>query len=277
MKLSLEEEFSLEQTIQSGQVFRWSALNGGAYESVIGDRVLRIRQDGNTLQFQWSKGSDRQSVKSYFRLGEDYRKIIQAVSKDETIREAVRECAGLHVLMQEPWECLAAFLLSPVCNIPRIKGMIERLSSHLGDPMQWEGETYFQFPSPQQLSEAGEDRLRKLGTGFRSKNLHEAALKIIDGELSLDRITQLPDDEARELLMSLRGVGPKVADCVLLFAYDRLGTFPVDVWIQRVMVENYGCKGLRPEKIAQVGREYFGSYAGYAQQFLYQWRRMRQD
>ncbi len=281
MKVIKAQDFNLKATLESGQIFRYhydsNNSSDGFYYIVAGDSIIKIRQAGSRIEYSCgSKGFD---VKKFLGLNHSYSKIIKSISRDEKITAAVNKHYGLRILEQQPWECTASFICSAFSNIPRIKQCIEKVSAAFGSRIEFDGIKTFSFPQPQQISDYS--RLKKCGLGYRAKYFFETA-KIFAKDrdsYSSQQLQKLRYEEAKEKLMELPGVGSKVADCILLFAYGFYGAFPVDVWIHRAMMDSYGSelrkmaatgkRKMSESVVAGFARGYFGEYAGYAQQFLY--------
>lgn len=246
---------ALDHTLGCGQCFRWRRLPDGAWEGVVGTRVLRVSPQnfGQAVQDAFWAG--------YFDMDTDYAKIRgQMCGFDPALARAVCFAPEIRILRQDPWEALCSFLLSQCCNIPRIMGMVERLCRAYGSPL---GEDQYAFPRPEQLAAAREKDLRALGFGYRAIYLCAAARNAVEGKLDFGRIAALPLAQARAGLTELEGVGPKVADCVLLYGLHRMDAFPSDVWIKRAM------KTLFPGREAAD----FGPWAGLAQQYIFHYSR----
>lgn len=259
-------EFSLKHSVESGQFFRYTE-SGGAYTLLRGQRLFRVRQEGDTLLYD---GADLWFLREFLALDQDFQAIDRSLRRDRRLWEALDYAPGLRVLRQDPWECTAAFITSIASNIPRITGNVNDMAREYGMPIRLGRVESHTFPRPERLDdEAG---LRKLKLGFRAAYLVQAARLARSG--ILEEIASLAYDEAKETLMVIPGVAEKVADCVLLFAYGRLNAFPVDTWIRKVMIRMF-FKGRRvPDRaIRAFASERWGDLAGVAQQYLYYWSR----
>lgn len=253
--------FDLNQTLDCGQCFRWSG-SGGLYRGIAHGRLLELELNGDALVLRGVTPEEFEAVwRGYLDLGRDYGELRSRFAADESLREAVEFSPGLRVMRQEPWEALCTFILSQNSNIPRIKGMVERLCQGFGEPLPSGG---FAFPSPERLAPLSEDELAPLRSGYRAPYIIDAARRISEGRLDLRALYALPLDEARRELLQVHGVGPKVAECALLYGLGRVECFPMDVWMKRVMASLY--PGGFPEALEDV--------AGIAQQFLFHWARM---
>jgi N-glycosylase/DNA lyase len=291
--VALRTPFSLDYSLDSGQAFRWER-KGESWLGVVGGGVLKVAQEGEALSCESSTDSlDGAFVRKYFRLDEDIQPILMSIMKDEALSRAVQEFYGLRLLRQEGWECLASFVLATNSNIPRIKKMVARLSSEFGEAVQFEGERYSLFPRPAALAGASLAKLGRCGLGYRAPFIKKVARAVERSRVDFQELSLPGYERARDLLLArlsgekvLLGVGPKVADCVLLFSCGKDESFPIDVWIARTLTRYYPDllgpklrKKLRGAKVALTLREYqrvsdaarkhFGPYAGYAQQYLF--------
>ena len=260
-------DFDLDSTLDCGQVFRWQHRNEW-WTGVVRGHIVQARQDGSDLVVD--TGLDRDSIIRYFRLDDNMAGIYSQINTDPVMDNLVHRFRGLRLIRQEPWECLISFMASSCKSIPNIKDSISNLCRQYGDNLGRD----FSFPTAKVLARTTENRLRETKLGFRSANILEVARKVDSGELDLEAPFELEYKEAREMLMEMRGIGLKIADCILLFAYDKMEAFPVDTHILSVMEEHYGsflkgAKSKRSEAISEFARSYFGHYAGYAQQYLF--------
>ncbi len=278
MKFTLPvSNFNLEHTLECGQAFRWEK-SGDLYTGAIGDAAVKVSFDGRKLAVEASPGADKKRIADYFGLNEDLPRIYKKMGGDPNIKKAIKKYRGLRILNQDRWECLASFILSSYTNIPRIKKMIASLSRRLGKRLVLGGMESYSFPPAGRIARADIKTLRGLGLGFRAAYIKDTAQKIASKKFDLDELEDLNYSEARERLMSLKGVGGKVADCVLLFSFKKYEAFPVDVWIKRGIEELYfDGKTAAPEKAAEFARERFGAYAGYAQEYLYHYLRHERE
>lgn len=252
--------FSLPDTLDCGQAFRWSRSYDGSWQAVVNNRLLRVTEaEGGILLYNCTEQEFADTWAAYFDFGRDYDTICAEISVDPILKKAADICGGIHLLRQSPWETLCSFIISQNNNIPRIKGIIDRLCQNFGEKIEG-GHT---FPTPQAISKLTIDDLAPLRSGFRAKYILDAAKKVAEKTVDLDSLYRLSTDEARNELMKINGVGPKVADCVLLFAYGKLDAFPQDVWIKRTMQTLFG--GELPEVALP--------YAGIVQQILFHYAR----
>jgi N-glycosylase/DNA lyase len=259
--------FSLDLTLGCGQVFRWEKT-GEWWTGVVEKEVIRIRQKKHSLIFQ---GTSKERITDYFGLDTDLGFILESIDRDPVIHGAITACNGLRLVNQPPWECLASYICATYANIPGIRKKIALLSKTFGEPIPGgPGPVFYSFPSADTLAESAPCDLSRCSLGYRAPYLCATAREIASDPGWVERIHALDYNAARLDLMQFMGVGPKVADCVLLFAFGKYEAFPVDVWIARIMQRHYGAtdKG-GYEQIRRRGREYFGPYAGYAQEYLY--------
>jgi len=270
-------DFDLGLTLESGQAFRWRKAAGPQphwYQGFIQNTPLRLQQKGERLLIEGAL--DARAVRHYFRLDDDLRQILRSIQKssahDPHILKIIRRHWGLRVTRQDPWECLISYLCSAVNNIPRIERIIEKLSRKFGARL---GASLYKFPTPERLARASESELKTCELGFRAEFVRLAAKAINARELDLAKLRRLKYEEAKEALMSLQGVGDKVADCVLLFSLEKLEAFPVDRWIRRAMKALYfKNKEVSDDEIRVFARAHFGEFCGYANQYLFcEWRR----
>lgn len=265
MKSITAKDFNLAATIESGQIFRWEFING-YYYIIVGDVIIKLQQKGSKLFYETSKPFD---VKSYLGLDVPYAAIIRSISKDSYVKKAVAANYGLRLIKQPAWECLASFICSSYSNIPRIKKNLNSIAKSFGREISLGSYSSFSFPLPKKIVSS---KLKKCGLGYRCSYLFKTAAIIEKNQKLLENITKLPYEQAKQQLMKLPGVGAKVADCILLFAFSKTEAFPVDVWIKRAMKQY--CDGTE-KKVAEFARSYFGKHAGYAQQFLFHYSRKK--
>ena len=279
--------FSLEYTLSCGQVFRWEKINNYWY-GVVEGTVIILKQDFDRLFFEtFPERRGIEFIRRYLRLDDDLTEIVSTIDKDRTIRRALKALYGLRITRQDPWECLVSYICATFSNILRIKGMILNLSRKFGSKISYDGKTFYTFPCVQALANAALSDLSDCGLGFRAKYVRETSGIIKDKKVNFDDLGRLTYREAKRQLITLPGVGHKVADCILLFSLEKLEAFPVDIWIKRIVSKYYkqNCsdskllreKGQPTDQYARIrefGRTYFGEYAGYAQEYLYHYYRL---
>ncbi|MFL6569511.1 MAG: DNA-3-methyladenine glycosylase family protein [Chthoniobacterales bacterium] len=269
MKLSAIEvaEFDLAKTLDSGQVFHWEP-HGDGFVGTIGNRALYAEQRDDELLV--SRGAT-ELARYYFALDHSLGEICRAFPDDAALNAATEFCRGLRILRQPIWECLAAFITSSMKQVAHIRQISRALRERFGEPHRIDGVTIFAFPYAARLAQTSERELRECALGYRAKNLLLTAQRVASGEADLEAWRALPDDELRARLCELPGVGAKVANCVMLFAYERLRAFPIDVWIERVLREKYfpRKRNVTAAKLREFCDSYFGEHGGYAQQYLF--------
>ena len=234
-----QDSFELEDIFECGQCFRWNKEEDSSYTGIIKNGVINVKKFGNEIIFKGiCDGELKDVVEDYFDLSRDYSKIKMQLSEiDSYMKTSVEYGKGIRILNQDLWETIISFIISANNNIPRIKGIIERLSAKYGKKIEWNGKKYYTFPTPEELKEVSVEDYRKLGLGFRDIRLYETTKMILENKVDLQKLRENPDTkEVREQLLTLSGVGPKVADCILLFSdLKRFEVFPIDVWVRRVM------------------------------------------
>jgi N-glycosylase/DNA lyase len=270
-------DYDLAATLDSGQAFRWRPDADGSWRGVVAGRWVRLRRLPNGIAAETVVAqTDWAWLKDYLQVDVDLRAILRTFPDDAPLREAVRACRGLRLLRQEPWECLASFILSSNKRIAHIRQIIETLCERFGEPVAVPaGEPpAFAFPSPERIARLGERELRACGMGFRAPYLLAAARRVTAGDPDLERLGAAELATARARLCELPGVGPKIADCVLLFAFGFARAFPMDVWVLRALRRWY-FKGQRPTpaRLRAFAQNHFGPHAGYAQQYLFHYIR----
>lgn len=271
IRISEIENFKLEHIFKCGQAFRWEQTSTG-FINVAKNKVIELLEDDKDILIKNTSLQDFNDIwYEYFDLSRNYKKLIEELSIDETLKNALSFGNGIRILNQEPFETIITFIISANNQIPRIKKSVEIISKMYGKKIEnYNTKDYFSFPTPEELSKATPTDLREYAkVGFRDERIVETSKMIFQKEIDLDKLYTLEIEKAREELMKLKGVGPKVCDCILLFAFKRSESFPVDVWIKRVMEELYFKKVVPKNKIAEEGRKIFGQNAGFAQQYLF--------
>jgi N-glycosylase/DNA lyase len=278
IRLREDQPCDLRLSLSCGQAFRWEE-RGDWWEGVVEGEIWRLREQGDRIEY---RGSTARRVRDYLALDLDLHAIHVAVDRDPAIHAAIASCQGLRILRQDPWEILISFICATNTHIPRIRQMIASLSRCFGERIPSTSGAKYSFPSPAALAAPCRETLDECRLGYRDRYIHGTSVRIADDPGLLGRIAVLPHDEAREVLLSFPGVGPKAADCILLFGFHRFEAFPVDVWIRRIMHRHYlapppGMKTpseKEDRRIRAFGREYFGEWAGYAQEHLFCVREM---
>lgn len=273
-------DFELKDIFDCGQCFRWNKESDGSYTGVIKNGVMNVSCDKNNIYFKGTLDGDIEDiVTDYFDLNRDYSVIKEKLSKIDTYMEdSISYGHGIRILNQDLWEMIISYIISANNNIPRIKGIVEKLCKKYGKKIKFQGEEYYLFPTPEDLKDVTVSEYRALGAGFRDIRLYETTQAILKKDVDLAKIQELNTQEARDELLTLSGVGPKVADCILLFStLKRFDIFPIDVWVRRVMndlyIHNADENKVNKKLINQIAFEKFGNMAGIAQQYLFYWKR----
>jgi N-glycosylase/DNA lyase len=265
-------DYALARTLTSGQAFRWRPCAGG-WEGVIGPRWVRLREQPAGIHAETAVPvADWTWLEDYLQSRVDLADIVRTFPDDAPMRAARAACRGLRLLRQEPWECLASFILSSTKQIVQIVQIVAALCERFGAPVVVPPghEPVFAFPSPERMASASEAELRACKMGFRAPKLRATARMVAEGQVDLSGLRAKTLEEAREELLRLPGVGPKIADCVLLFAGGFSTAFPVDVWVNKALRRLYFPRRRpSPRRLRQFTRAYFGPQAGYAQQYLF--------
>ncbi len=259
--LDCSDGLDLSLTLDCGQCFRWSENEDGSWHAVVQGKKAAVYTENQKL-YVCGDGSEvnEKFWQSYFDLGRDYSSVCEKLKTDKWLKKAIEAYPGIRILKQDPWETLCSFIISQNNNIPRIKGIIERLCAFFGEDL---GGGDFSFPSAERLAVLSEQDLAPIRSGFRAKYILDAARRVASGETELEKVAAMPIDEARAELQKIKGVGPKVAECALLYGFGRAEAFPVDVWVKRIMQELY------PEGLPACTE----NVEGIAQQYLFHWRR----
>lgn len=278
--LENQESFKMADIFDCGQCFRWNKQEDGSYIGVIKDAVVKVEENNNKIIFSGeSELNFEEIINYYFDLNTNYSEYKNILSNiDEYLSESINFGEGIRILRQDLWECIISFIISANNNIPRIKKIIERMSTAYGEKIEFDGKEYYKFPTPESLSKASVQDLRDLGLGFRDKRIYNTTQMILEKQVDLEKIKQLENTNLmREELLKLDGVGPKVADCILLFSLKRLDVFPIDVWVRRVMndlyIHNSDEEKVNKKELQKLAREKFGNLSGLAQQYLFYWKR----
>ena len=264
--------FNLKYTLECGQCFRWNKIDENAYIGVVKDRVLKVRQEENKIFVKSDKEENLEKVvRYYFDLDRDYEKLEKKIVLiDDNIAKAVKNTSGLRNLNQDFFEMLISYIISANNNIPRISKSVNEISKRYGKEIEIEGKKYYLFPTPDELKDVTIDEFRECGVGFRDKYIYKTVEKINNKEIDLEQMQKLDTEKLKAALLSLMGVGPKVADCILLFSCARQEVFPIDVWVQRIMRRlYYNNEEVSKNEILRYARENFGENAGIIQQHLF--------
>ena len=270
------ENFDPKHIFECGQAFRWTVEEDNSYTTVAFGKVLNVSMDGNDAILKNTNKEDFENIwYDYLDLGRDYSEIKKVLEKDDILKEAIKFGHGIRILNQDPFETTISFIISANNQIPRIKKSIEIIAENYGEFIEnYRGKDYYAFPSPEKLSKVSVEDIREVArVGFRDKRIIETSNIINSKELILEEVFDMDKDEGKIKLMELPGVGPKVSDCILLFAFNKGNAFPVDVWVKRVMEYFYLKTDTSPKKIGIEADRLFGDLAGFAQQYLFYYAR----
>lgn len=290
--LVIEEvkNFKLKQIFECGQCFRFHKISDTNYITVAFERVIELEEDGNDIKIYNSNKEDLENIWiDYFDLNRDYSEIKDELSKDNLLRKSVEYGSGIRILNQDPFEILISFIISARNSIPSIMKTINKISAKWGKSIEYKGNIYNAFPTIEQIKDANLEEIQETGASFRSKyiidtisNVYNSYKSKIDGNLEeiekfkkydLDYIKTLSDDECHAALNEFKGVGAKVADCIMLFSMNKYSAFPVDVWVKRAMIYFYGAEDASLNRIRIFARNKFKELSGFAQQYLFYYAR----
>ncbi len=267
-------DFNITHIFECGQCFRWNREDDGSYTGVVKNKVINVLQQENTVEFNNIDTDDFDIIKNYFDFDTDYETIKNTLNTDEIMAEAIKFGEGIRILNQEEWETMISFMISANNRIPMIKKVIENLSISFGDYIgNYRGKEYFSFPTAERLSAAPVERILECKTGFRAPRIKAAATRFLTEKDKIYNIKNMSYDEGLAYLKTYKGIGDKVANCILLFSMRHIDTFPVDVWVRRVMQTLYVSKDTKDADIRKFAENKFGKYSGFAQQYLFYYAR----
>jgi N-glycosylase/DNA lyase len=276
-------DFDLAMTLDSGQVFHWEK-SGDGFVGTIGDLPVWVEQHGGVLRAEsgagkldrFNRSSLRTLVASYFALDHPLGEICASFPDDPAMNAAREFCRGLRIIRQPKWECLATFICSSMKQVAHIRQISRKLRERFGEPKQIANHLVFTFPAAERIAASSETQLRKCGLGYRASSLLKTARLVASGEVDLEKMSILSDVDLHAHLCELPGVGAKVANCVMLFGYERRRAFPIDVWIERVLRQKYfpRAQKLKSARLRAFTETHFGEHGGYAQQYLFHHARM---
>ena len=262
-------DFLPRHTFDCGQCFLWELQEDGSYTGIANRQAVRISMVEDTVEIEGITQTDYEDFwKRYLDFDRDYSKIKKTVSINDTMIKSVEFGNGIRILRQDFFETLISFIISQRSSIPKIKSCVEKLCSLYGDEIHFKGKVFYTFPTAQKIASLSEEEIRSLGVGYRAPYILKAAQAVVNGEINAEELEAMDTASARQKLLSLYGVGDKVCDCVLLFSLGKYDLFPADVWIKRVMAEEF-----KSTDAKLAGETKFGSYSGFAQQYLFYWRK----
>lgn len=266
------KDFDPVHIFECGQCFRWIKEDDGSYTGVAKGKVINVKKDGENIVIDNTNKEEFENIwYDYFDLGRDYTSLKKELAQhDENLKKAVDFGWGIRILQQDSWEMLISFIISSNNRIPMIQRAINNISEKYGKEIgEYRGRKYFAFPSPEELSKASIEELRECKTGFRDKYIYHTNKMVIEENLNMEDFIEMDSEVCHKELMKFKGVGAKVADCIALFGMRKYESFPVDVWVKRVMQEFYGAEDMSLPKMRKYGMELFGEKAGFAQQYLF--------
>ena len=288
------KDFNIKQIFESGQCFRWKKESENSYIGVAFGKVIEVYQEDDTITIYNTNEEDFKNIWfKYFDLERDYSIVKNELSKDDLLKTAVEYGYGIRLLKQEPFEMVISFIISARNSIPVIAKTINNISEKYGKKLEYKGRVYYAFPTIEELSKATLEEIQGIGGSFRSKYIVDTTNKIYRCNLAkvgkldeskeviyellekydLEKIKNMSDDDCHKALQEFSGIGAKVSDCIMLFSMDKYSAFPVDIWVKRAMIHFYGASDASLNKIRIFGREKFGHYAGFAQQYLFYYTR----
>lgn len=272
IKVTEVKNFNLRDIFECGQCFRWNTTKNNTYVGVAFGKVIEVKLiDKDLYIYNTTKEEVEKIWIEYFDLNRDYGSIKKDLSKDPLLAEAIEFGEGIRLLKQDPFELIISFIISANNRIPMIKRAIDKISQRWGKPIEYKGDIYYTFPTIDSLKNATEEELKDCGVGFRGKYIKATVESLNDNVINEMLVSN--DDQCHKLLQKFSGIGPKVADCIMLFSMEKYSAFPVDVWVKRAMQHFYLAPDVSLPKIREFARDKFGKYAGFAQQYLFYYAR----
>lgn len=270
--LKIKNNFDLKSTITCGQIFRFIE-DCNSYTIIVKDRVINLKQDNDYIIIESNKEEDLEEfIYDYFDLNRDYEKIENEIlKKDKKLKEAINFSKGLKMIHQDPFETLISYIISQNNRVPSIANALNLLSLNYGEKVIFKDKEYFLFPSLEKLSKLSVEDFRNCKVGFRDKYLYEIIESINNKKLELDKIYEMSGDEALKYLVEFKGIGVKVASCILLFAYQKFDVYPVDTWVKKFMKEDYNIEG--EANIRKFTYEKYKDYSALAIQYMFNYKR----
>jgi N-glycosylase/DNA lyase len=275
------KSFELPHVFDCGQCFRWIRQENGNYIGVAFGKVIEVeKRDSDVIIYNTNEKEFNEIWLNYFDLKRDYENIKETLSKDELLKQSVEFGHGIRILQQQPFELVISFIISANNRIPMIKRAIDNISKRWGKEIEYKGKTYYTFPTVEDFAKVSMEEIESCGVGFRAKYIADTVEKIYKSmseeykqEYDLNFIKAQSDDYCHEALQVFSGIGPKVADCIMLFSMNKYSAFPVDVWVKRAMQHFYLAPDVSLKKIRDFGRNKFGELSGFAQQYLFYYAR----
>ena len=272
IKVNDVQNFNLRDIFECGQCFRWNETDDNTYIGIAFGKVIEVKVIEKDLYIYNTTKEEVENIWiDYFDLTRDYGIIKEELSKDPLLAEAIEFGKGIRLLKQDPFELIISFIISANNRIPMIKRAIDKISQRWGEKIEYKGNTYYTFPTIDRLRSATEEELKDCGVGFRGKYI-KSTVETLNNDM-INEMLLANDDQCHKLLQKLSGIGPKVADCIMLFSMEKYSAFPVDVWVKRAMQHFYLAPDVSLPKIREFAKDKFGKYAGFAQQYLFYYAR----
>jgi len=291
LTINLSQPFNLDYTLNSGQAFRWRKIEGSWY-GMIGSAAVKATQIKDKLRIESDEELGEKTILRYFGLVDDLPRIYESISKDRHIETILKNYQGLRIMRQDPWETIISFITATNINLKRVESSLNKLCQRKGSPKIFNNVLMYTFPTPQAILEIKNDDLREAGFGYRAQWIREAARVVVSEPDLIRSLAEQSYESARALLLSkiFTGVGEKATDCILLFGFNKFESFPIDRWVRQSILYHYAhlfeanlidnlklkrsLDGALYNKIRKIMIEYFGRYAGYAQQYLFMHERL---
>ncbi len=267
------DDFNLKDTVTCGQIFRFEELDDSSFDVILSDRVINIKQDKNNIIINSSNMNNIEEViRNYFDLNYDYNSINnKLIEIDKGNKDIIDNCKGLKMINEPKFEVIVSYILSSNNRVPQIKNALDNISKTYGKRIVFNNKEYYLFPTLEELSNCDIDTLRKCKTGFRDKYIYEFVRRVINKEFDINSIDNLNSKDALDYLMTLNGVGEKVASCILLFGYHRFDVFPIDTWVKKYMKDKYNIEGV--DNIRRFTYDKYKELSGIAIQYMFHYKR----
>ena len=277
IKIELKNNFNLDSTVTCGQIFRYYKLEDNSYDIILKDRVINVYKKDNYIIASSNNEDDLEIVvRNYFDLDNDYENINKyLLEKDSLLKDAIMFSCGLMMIRQDPFETLIEYIISANNGVPNITSALNNIAKKYGKKVLFNKKEYYLFPSYKDLKDVTKEDFRECKVGFRDKYLESIVYKLNNNIINLDDFNKLDSNEAMDKLMENNGIGPKVASCILLFAYQRYDVFPVDTWVKKIMESNYNIIG--EKNIREFASKTYGKYSALAIQYLFNYSRNKSN
>ena len=273
LKINNIKDFNLDDTVTCGQIFRYYEEEDCSYTIILFDRVINVKYDKNTLYIDSNNEDNLEEVVTkYFDLNTNYKKINDIIlNKDKSLEEIVKYCNGLKMINSYPFETIISYIVSANNSVPSIRKSVDMISNKYGKKVVFKEKEYYLFPTPEELKDIPVEFYRECKVGFRDKYIYNIVKLINENSSFLEELRNRETIEAFNLLLKEKGIGPKVASCILLFAYQKFDVFPVDTWVKKLMLDKYNISG--EANIRKQAKEIYGDYSGIAIQYMFHYSR----